>query len=563
MGSVSLARLVLTALLAICSLPGLVLSDGLNNNEVEFTGTISSLVANGEGIGTVFIRVADFDLRVVVTSRTELSDAEGEDMKMSDLEAGMRIEVTGRYSSSGVLASRIRRIGDADNSFELRGHITAIQASGDNRLVSLNGITVVVEPETKIEEDGAEATAASLKIGMSVKIKGTTAENPWVATSVNILSQTTKKERVRFEGVVADLAQDSMQVAVRGLASNLTTVHLSSNTIITGNLVKDAFVLVIGYLNQDLSVAAREVRVLAALDIKPDERKLKVGETAVFTVKLRETASADVTVALSSSDPSVLSLATTSITVAKGSCVADFSVTALKLGSAVVTAEIPSGQATASVRVGEVSENDNERPMGTIRIAFAPDKIKLRINEVRNVILLIMPPQKAAVAVDFKVTQGLMTVTGTSELGLGASVLKVTIQAGSKEGSDSVVAALPAELGSGKAELLVEISAKNGGTGNQPGVEIAFRPDEMKLPAGETRNVILMLNRGLDKDLTVTLSSTGSGIIEVPATVTVSAGARFVFVSVKGKAAGKSKVTASLPQDLSTDTAELNVEVKS
>jgi hypothetical protein len=72
-----------------------------------------------------------------------------------------------------------------------------------------------------------------------------------------------------------------------------------------------------------------------------------------------------------------------------------------------------------------------------------------------------------------------------------------------------------------------------------------------------------MLNRSLDKDVLVTLSNSASGFIEVPATVTFPAGGRLVQVPVKAKSAGKAKVTANLPTDLSTDTAELEVEVKS
>ncbi|HYK89929.1 MAG TPA: DUF5666 domain-containing protein [Acidobacteriota bacterium] len=554
--------LTLIIAISIWAGPSVILAQELNNNEVQFTGTISSLVTNGEGLGTVFVRVESFDLRVLVNSKTELTDKDGDEIKMSDLAKDLPIEVTGRYSSSGILAFSIRLVEDAENTFELRGHITGTQASNSDLLVSLLGITVVVNKDTKIEDDGADASPASLKTGMLVQVKGTTLANPWTATSIEVISRTTKKDKVRFEGVIAEVGSDFIQVAVQGLTSNVTKVLLNANTITTGDLVKDALVLVIGYLNPDLSVTAKEVRVLQALEIKPDERKLRVGQTATFTVKLRESAAADVPVSVKSGDTAVLTISPDTVTVLKGTNVADFTAAAVKIGSTEITAEALGQKATANVMVGEVSEDENERPAGEARTAFAPAKIKLGINETRDVVLLIKPPQQVPVKVEFKVKNDLVKVIGTRELGMGAAELKVSIQSGSKEGSDSVVATLPEAIGGAVAELLIEVSTPKGGTGNQAGVEIAFRPDGIKLPTGESRSVKLMLNHSLEKDVPVTLTINDSGIIEVPATVSIPAGEKLVQVSVKGIKAGKVKVTATLPQDLSTDTAELDVEVK-
>ncbi len=563
MRATSFPKLLLIVSLGIWILPGLILAQELNNNEVEFTGMISSVVVNGDGLGTVFVRVEGFDLRVIVNSRTELQDKNGDEMAMSGLAKDLPVEVTGRYSSSGILASRIRSIGEPDDSFVLRGHITAVQPSESDWLVSLLGITVAVKSDTKIDDDGVGAAPSSLKPGMLVQIQGDTSKNPWVATSISLLAQNTKKGKVRFEGVVAAVGEGSIEVAVKGLTDNVTKVLLNSNTLITGSLAKDAFVLVIGYLNPDLSVAASEVRVLPAMDIKPDERKLKVGETGVFTVKLREPASAGVVIALSLSDGAVLSLTTTSVTIPKGSSVADFSVIALKIGTAEITADASGQKAIASVTVGKVSENENERPAGETRIVFAPDKIKLAPNETRDVVLLVKPPQKVPVVVNLNVTGGLAAVSGTRTLGVGAAELKVTVQAGAKAGSDSLVATLPAELGGGKAELVIEISDKKGGPGNRQSVEIAFRPDGIILPVGETRSVNLMLNRSLDKDVEVTLVNSASDKIDVPPTLIIPAWTRSIQVTVTGKAAGNAKVTAGLPSDVSSDTAELEVEVRS
>ena len=75
-------------------------------------------------------------------------------------------------------------------------------------------------------------------------------------------------------------------------------ILISPNTTIQGTLAPDVYVLVIGTINTDYSFTAKEIRVLAALEIKPDERKLAITQSATFTVKLRERPSSAVSVAL-------------------------------------------------------------------------------------------------------------------------------------------------------------------------------------------------------------------------------------------------------------------------
>ncbi len=65
------------------------------------------------------------------------------------------------------------------------------------------------------------------------------------------------------------------------------------------------------------------------------------------------------------------------------------------------------------------------------------------------------------------------------------------------------MATLPAALGGGKAELLVEISAAKPGQDDHLKAQIEFHPDQIKLAQGDSRTVNLMLSRSYDKDVTV------------------------------------------------------------
>jgi hypothetical protein len=82
-------------------------------------------------------------------------------------------------------------------------------------------------------------------------------------------------------------------------------------------------------------------------------------------------------------------------------------------------------------------------------------------NDTRDVVLLVMPPQKAQVTVELKSIKGLVTATVRRELGNGVAVYKVSIKSGSTAGADSVTAALTDFADVPVAELVVEIQDKN------------------------------------------------------------------------------------------------------
>jgi hypothetical protein len=562
MRTATFARFVIIAVIALCCLPAVSLADGLNNNEVEFTGKIASVAENGEGGGTLFLSVENFSLKVIVNDNTDLLDNDGDDILMSDLKAAQEVVIRGKYSSDGILASSIRITDNPDTEFELKGHITAIQASGTDFNISLLGIDVTVAQNTAVTSDGVTVAASTLQIGMFVKIRGKQSAGTWTADSVKIISEDRKPEKVRFEGTIVsiDTSNNKMQVAVSGLTAAVTPVYLTTNTRIQGTLAPGAPVLVIGTLNADLSVTASHIRVLRALEIKPDERKLKVGETASFTVKLRQSAAADVTVTLASSDPTTVELSTASLTVPKGSLTADFSATGLIIGSATITAAALGQQATADVDVGDVSEDDNDRP--AVRVAFAPHKIKLGPGETRQVVLLVFPPQRTTVAVVFTPANDLVTVTGTSRLGQGTALIKVTVQAGQSEGSSSIVATLPSELGGGKAELLVLVQAKNHTVPDKK-PDIDFRPEQVRVFVGDSKTVNLMLSHTPDQAVTVALEVANSGAITgVPSSVVFTAGTRLVQLKVKGVAEGSSTIKATLPADWGSGSSTLSVTVR-
>lgn len=474
-------RLYAILLLAILSTAGLGYADVLNNNEVQFTGAVKTVVVNGQGVGTLFVTLDTFDLRVLVNSRTIIQDLENEIITMdalaslaqtSDPAAALAVEVTGKFSSSGILATRVRVVETA-RDFSLRGHITRIQSlSQDQAFISLLGITLQVDmsatPPTVIEAEGVPAPLSALQIGTRIEAQGTILPNgTWSAGHIKILSASNRKKGlVFFEGTVQSYngTAGTLDVAVNGPTANVTRVLITPETSIQGNLAVGAYVLIIGTINPDYSFTARQIRVLAALEIKPDERKLAINESATFTVKLREAAAAEVTVTLAVDPSGILDpLSPATLTIPAGRQTADFTVTARTAGTATITAAALGEQASALVIVGRLPGNEPEPQPEQVRIFFSPDHIKMRPNETREVVLHIHPPQRAEVALEFTSSDVIVVpIPTTRVLSNGAAMFKVVIQSGAATGKASIIAKLPAALGAGMAELVVEVEGKPG-----------------------------------------------------------------------------------------------------
>ncbi len=452
-------KIAICTLLLSGAMAGVAAAQVLNNNELEFTGTITEVMPNGDGGGSLLVDVDATDLRVLVNSSTEIRKGEDQ-LTMADLKKEDIIRVDGKFSSGGILASRVEVITELpDSGFSIRGHITDLPPSEDpdKMLVALLGITIEVTGDLKTE------WGPVLKIGSNVQIDGAISGPTWTATAIQLVSKEKKHGMVRFEGEVTasegEAPDRTITIAVESTPPANQIVIQNSDTEVHGDLQIGSFVEVMGKLNTDYSITAKEITVVGALEIKPDERKIKIGQEAIFTVKLRETATADVAVTLEETDPdNAITLGASSITIPAGSKTADFTVKGDATGQATITAKLASGDtATATVRVGMYSDEDNEQPGAAVRIAFAPDHIKMGTNDTRDVVLLVMPPQKALLTVDLVSTGGLVEPAVHRELGQGVAVYRVTIKSGSQPGPDSVTAKVKELPDVAAAELLIEV----------------------------------------------------------------------------------------------------------
>jgi hypothetical protein len=473
--------MVACALLVFWAMTGLAQAQWLNNNEVAFTGALTSVSVNGEGVGTLFVHMNTVALRVIVNSKTQLENQSGAEITMDDL-AGMMVDdagqpvgegplvrVMGKFSSSGILATLVNVLDSGgSNTFRLKGTINQIAPSSDGTslVVSLLGMRILATPATII--DGGLGSVLNLSVGTKVEVEGNIDEltGDWSAVTISILKQNKGRGSLVFEGQVNSYDEGTglLQVAVSGVEGTFTPVQITEATSIVGELMLGVMVQVSGVLQADMmTVTAKKIMVLSALEIKPDVLKLTVGTTGQLTVKLREIRDADVGITLVS-DNTATATVPESITIPAGTKTATFDVAALAVGTTLITASDGTNTATAEVRVGELSEDETDPPAAEVRIAFAPDHVKLEVNESREVVLLIKPPQKGAIIVPLTVDpSGLFSINEeVIALGNGAANQKVMLTAGPTEGSGTLTATLPAELGVGTAELIVEVVKSKG-----------------------------------------------------------------------------------------------------
>jgi hypothetical protein len=443
---------------------------------VEFSGAVQSVVVNGEGVGTLFVKVDTIELRVIVNAKTIIQDLSEELITAREALSqmgltGRRVNVQGKYSSSGVLASRIRVVpnGEDEDAFLVQGHITKIQESETDRTISLLGVAIVINELTIVKKDGVEVPASSLQIGTKAVAIGNIAEGVWTATQIHILSPGQKRGLLLFEGTVDDsyvTGTGELLVAVNGVpGENLTKVLVTPETKITGSLEAGAYVLVIGTLNIDYSVTAKEIRVLSGIEIIPEDRRLEAGEEATFTIKLRESHTDAVRVNLSVDDGSILEfleLPGGLVVIPAGTQTIDFKVKAKAdaAGEAIITATIAdTGEmATARVKVEEASGGDDGEPEKEFRTYFSPDHIKLPLLGSREVVLHIDPPQSGDVEVAFAVGEEDLVVKPSRILGNGSAKYKINIQSVGSTGTFTITATLPEELGASSATIEVTVT---------------------------------------------------------------------------------------------------------
>ena len=237
-------------------------------NDVEFHGAVTRVNLANAANASITLHVEGFDVTVRVTTDTDV-DFQGDELELSDIAVGDFVKVSGFFANSGITAREIMILDRGDGEFRLRGLISAVRAVSGGTLITVLGVDLLVDADTKLERRGSNATftAANLAIDQNVDARGFHRNGQFVAARIKVGSRDDDPIRVHFEGKISTVATGRLTIDTEGGSSAI--VLIDSSTIVTGTPAVGRFVEVNGTLNSNLAVVAD--RVIVKLNRNDDD----------------------------------------------------------------------------------------------------------------------------------------------------------------------------------------------------------------------------------------------------------------------------------------------------
>jgi hypothetical protein len=238
-------------------------------NEVQFHGTVTKLDL-GSATPSVTMRVEGFEVPVRVTADTEVEYL-GDELQLSDIQINDFVKVSGFFANSGITADSITILDRGDGEFRLRGLITAVASVPAGTRITVLGIDVLVNSETKIERRGPSGgfTAANLAVNQNVDVRGFHQISEFIATRLKIGNREEDPIRVNFAGVITAVAPGRLTIDTQGGSSAI--VLIGSTTVVTGTPEVGKFAEARGTLNSNLEVVATRVKIRQSKEDDDDD----------------------------------------------------------------------------------------------------------------------------------------------------------------------------------------------------------------------------------------------------------------------------------------------------
>ena len=141
-----LKRLVLPVSLVI--LAGTLAAAFGKGNDVRFFATVVRIDLTSPTQGAITLRVVALEVPVRITNDTEF-EAHGDSVGLSGLQTGDFVKVSGFFVNSAIVAREIEVIDRGSGEFRLRGPITAVRLSASGTIVTVLGVDVLVDTNTR------------------------------------------------------------------------------------------------------------------------------------------------------------------------------------------------------------------------------------------------------------------------------------------------------------------------------------------------------------------------------------------------------------------------------
>lgn len=242
--------------------------------DLSFRGTVKKIETTSTG-GTVTLHLVGFDIPLKVDAETDI-ESHGDSVGLAGLSVGDFVKVSGFFSTSGIVAQEIQILDEEKGEFRLRGDISKVNTALGGTTITVLGVEVLVNANTKIERRGPAGgfTASDLVVGMQVDASGNEEDNKLVAKRVKVGNRESDVVRVRFEGKIASIKGANFFVDTDG--GGMVEVITNSSTKVIGTLAVGKTVDVKGVLNSDLKVVADSVKVDGEGDDDRDNERDKI-----------------------------------------------------------------------------------------------------------------------------------------------------------------------------------------------------------------------------------------------------------------------------------------------
>jgi len=224
--------------------------DDDEDDEVEFTGRIDSVLNNAIAINNYIIQVTSGTL---IELRHDVLGS------LSDLQAGMLVEVKAVVFDSALIAVRIKVENDDENEIEITGTIDSVGTD----FIQLLGYYVNINERTEITNQNHDSLGISnLEKGLRVKVKGSLiADNTVHARRIKV--KRFHDREIEFTGAITFIGDNKVQVEQTLFLTDSSTIIMDDNkNIITLNQLSVGQVVEIkGFFRTDGNLWAVRIKV--------------------------------------------------------------------------------------------------------------------------------------------------------------------------------------------------------------------------------------------------------------------------------------------------------------
>ena len=346
----------------------------------------------------------------------------------------------------------------------------------------------------------------NLTAGASGTLTATIAPAPTTAGTLTVTTSSTGVATVP-SSVAFAVNQTSLSIPVTAVAVGNAQITVSLN----GGDVSATV---------DVSTAPPTIASL-----QPATETITQGATGTLTVTISAAQSTNTTVTLTSTVAGIVSVPAT-VTVPAGQTSALIAVAANTPGTAVITASLNGTSATSTVMV---------TPNLPTIVSLLPPTTSINLGATGTLTVTISAVQSSAATIQVTAApSGIVTVPATVLVPAGQLTTTVPVTAVALG-----TAMVHVSLNSSMAESAVQVTPP-------PPAIVSLLPSPLPLVVGASGTLTVTLNAGQLANTEVAITASPSGIVQVPAIVTVPAGQTNASFTVSGLAVGSATVTVSL-----------------